>query len=131
MPLGLKNSPATFQSAMDVILFSENWQFALLYLDDSVVFSNTVNDHIGHLKAVLTFLKDAGVTLKLKRCFYFYNKIGCVGQVISPGSLEVAPQVTATIETLNPTSNVTELRSFLGLCIETICAEIRPHIRHA
>lgn len=67
------------------------------------------------MKALLTLLGDAGVTMDLKKCFFFQNKIDYLGQVIRHGSLEVVPRATDAIEK-KKTSNVTELRSCLELC---------------
>lgn len=69
MTLGLKNSLATFRSAMDVILPSVKLQSTLVYLENNVVFSKTVHDHPTHLRQVLTLLLNAGVTVELKMLF--------------------------------------------------------------
>ena len=116
MPFGLKNAPATFQRAIDVILSSVKWQFALVYLDDIVIFSPKPEEHIEHVKKVLMLLQDAGVTIKLRKCFFFTDNIDYLGHVIRPGTLEIAPKATEAIKNLKPPKNVTELRSFLGLC---------------
>lgn len=92
---------------MDVVLASVKWKFALVYLEEVVVFSNTVDDHIDHLKAVLKLLKNAGLTLNLKKCFFFHNNIYYLGHVIKLGSLEVAPKESASNEKLKPSSNIT------------------------
>ena len=63
MPFGLKNSPATFQRATDIILAQVKWQYALVYLDDVIVYSKTVEEHFAHLKYVLTLIKETGIIL--------------------------------------------------------------------
>lgn len=63
----------------------------------------------------MTLLKNSGVNLKLKKCFFFRNKMEYIGHMISPVSLEAAPQETTAIEKLKPPSNVIDLRFFLGL----------------
>lgn len=73
MPFGLRNTPATFQRNMGIILSSVMWQFALIYLNDIAVFSKTPEDHIEHTGKVLTLLRDFGVTLKLNKCAFFTN----------------------------------------------------------
>lgn len=67
MLFGLKTAPATFEGAMEAILSSVKWQSALVHLDNIVVFSETVHDHVTHLWRVLTLLQKADVTLKLKK----------------------------------------------------------------
>lgn len=54
--------------------------------------------------------------MKIRECFIFHKKINYLGHVINPGSLEVAPKATDAIKNLKAPTNVTKLRSFLGLC---------------
>ena len=63
MPFGLTNAPATFQRALDTILSPFKWKTCLVYIDDKVIFSNNVEEHIRHVNEVFTTLRQAGVTL--------------------------------------------------------------------
>ena len=116
MPFGLKNAPATFQRAADVILAAVKWQFALVYLDDVIVYSKSVEEHFDHLAYVLRLLQKAGLTLKLPKCEFFRESVDYLGHIISPGKLNVAHRATEAFSKALPPRNVTELRSFLGLC---------------
>lgn len=58
---------------MDIILFSFKWQSALLYLDNIVIVSTSPEGHIDHVEQALTLLTEAGVTLKLKKFYFFIN----------------------------------------------------------
>ena len=116
MPFGLKNAPATFQRALDMILAGVRWQFALVYLDDVIVYSRTVDEHEEHVRAVLRLLQSAGVTLKLKKCEFFSTSVRYLGHEIRPGELRVLDATTAAVQELHPPKTVTQLRSFLGLC---------------
>ena len=66
MPFGLRNAPATFQRALDIILSGVRWKMCFVYIDDIIVFSKNYDEHIVHLEHVLYLLKDAGIKLKLK-----------------------------------------------------------------
>lgn len=66
MPFGLENMPATFQLAMDVILGNVKDQYALIYIDDIILFSSTQEDHIRQVKIVSKLVQEAGMALKLK-----------------------------------------------------------------
>lgn len=68
IPFGLKNAPGTFEREIDIILSSIRWQQALVYLEDIIVFSATVQEHLQHLATVLEFLDNAGMTMKLEKC---------------------------------------------------------------
>ena len=71
MPFGLKNAPYTFQRAMDIILAPAKWQFAIVYLDDIIILSNTLEEHFEHIKVVMKLCQAAGLSLKLRKCFFF------------------------------------------------------------
>ena len=71
MPFGLCNAPATFQRTVDILLSRYTWKSCLVYLDDIIVFSNTVEEHVTHVEEVLQVLRDSGFSLKLKKCSFF------------------------------------------------------------
>ena len=116
MPFGLKNAPGTFQRAADIILASVKWQYALVYLDDVIVYSKSIEEHFGHLDHVLQLMHDAGLTLKLNKCEFFRSSVDYLGQVISPGKLQVTQRAIEAIKKARHPLNVSEMRSFLGLC---------------
>ena len=89
MPFGIKNAPATFQRAIDIILSCVKWETALVYLDDVIVYSRTVTEHMAHVHEVLRLLYTAGVSLKLAKCAFFDTSVTNLGHVIHPGRLEV------------------------------------------
>ena len=94
MNFGLRNAPATFQRALDIILSGVRWKTCLVYIDDVVIFSKTEEEHFAQVSHVLTILEEAGVKLKLKKCFYFHQRV----------------------EYLTFPESITQLRSFLGAC---------------
>ena len=75
MPFGLRNAPVTFHRALDMILAGVRWQKCLVYLDDVIIFSKNVSQHLSHVDKLLTQLEEAGVTLKLKKCTFFQNRV--------------------------------------------------------
>ena len=89
-----------------------------MYLEDVIVFSNNHDDHLYHLAQVLSLLEEAGVKLKLKKCFFFQDEVDYLGHIISPGILLVsrdAKAVKAVREARFP-EDKTQLQSFLGAC---------------
>ncbi len=83
MPFGLCNAPGTFQRAMNNILQKVLYEFALVYLDDIIVFSKTIDDQITCLNAVFELLEQEGLKLKLSKCNSFKTKIEYLGHVIT------------------------------------------------
>ena len=116
MPFGLTNAPASFQRALDLILTRHKWKTCLIYLDDVVVYSNSIEEHITHVNEILTCLSEAGVTLKIKKCSFFTKEIEYLGHTIKPGKLEIDRANTESLRQAVPPTNKSELRSFLGLC---------------
>jgi RNase H-like domain found in reverse transcriptase/Reverse transcriptase (RNA-dependent DNA polymerase)/Integrase zinc binding domain/Chromo (CHRromatin Organisation MOdifier) domain/Integrase core domain len=116
LPFGLRNAPATFQRAIDIILSGIRWKTCLVYLDDVIVFSSNRDDHLAHVNEALTLLGNAGLSLKLKKCHFFADTVDYLGHVIRPGRLGVAEKNTEALKTARLPKTQTELRSFLGLC---------------
>ena len=116
LPFGLRNAPATFQRAIDIILSGVKWKTCLVYLDDVIVFSKSRQDHLSHVAEALTLLGNAGLSLKLKKCHFFAETVDYLGHVIRPGRLGVAEKNTNALKAAPLPRTQTELRSFLGLC---------------
>ena len=70
MPFGLCNAPATFQRVMQAVLAGLEWNSCFLYLDDILIASRTLEEHMCHIKEVFGRLRDAGLRLKPKKCFF-------------------------------------------------------------
>ena len=116
LPFRLRNAPATFQRAMDIILSSIRWKHCIVYLDDIIVFSNTRDDHLKHLEEVFRLLKGAGVTLRLEKCDFFRAEVKYLGHIIRPGRLGMLRKNVEAIERVMPPRTKTQMRSFLGIC---------------
>lgn len=117
MAFGPNKGPGTFQRLVDVIIVKVKCQFALVYLDDVIVFSSSVEEHIEHVETVLRFLKESVVTHNLERCAFFKDAVYYLAYVIRPAKLEVATRTKDAIVGLREPRKVTEMRLFLGLCI--------------
>ena len=83
MPYGLCNVPATFQRLMQNCLGELNLQYALIYLDDVIVYSCTPEDHLKRLQAVLDRFALNGLKLKPSKCHFFKESLTYLGHEIS------------------------------------------------
>ena len=67
MSFGLTTAPSSFQRGLDMILTNFKWSTFLIYLDDIIIFSNSVEEHIDHIDDVLTCLEKSGVSLNVRK----------------------------------------------------------------
>lgn len=116
MPSELRNSPTTFQRAVNAVLSSSKWKSALVYLNDIVVSSKSVEDDMSHLRQVLTRLRHSGVALKLKNRFFLAEIIDHLGHVIRPSKVKIINTTVLAVKALKDPGNQKKLRFFLALC---------------
>lgn len=114
LSFGLKNAPYCFSSLMDRVLNGLS-EFALPYLDDVAIFSNSWEEHIEHLRVVLNRLKEAGLTAKPAKCHLGCSEVSYLGHVVGRGRRRPSEiKVAAVMNYPRPTSK-SEIRAFLGL----------------
>ena len=116
MPFGLCNAPGTFQRLMEQTLRGLQWEIAVLYIDDIIVFSETVETHLERLGAVLDRLRLTGLKLKPAKCQLLRTKVEFLGHIVSQDGVEVEPGKIQRILDWPEPRDLTELRSFVGLC---------------
>ena len=115
MPFGLVNSGASFQRLMGHILRGLEYRFALIYIDEIVIFSKSVDEHLVPLKEVFRRLHDANVNLNPKKCSFFKQRVEYLGQVVTPEGISPNPDKVRVVQEFPTPTNLKELRSFLGL----------------
>ncbi|GBG67910.1 hypothetical protein CBR_g1029 [Chara braunii] len=115
MSFGLTNAPATFQRAKNDIFRDILEQYVLIYLDDILVYSRTIEEHLRHLRGVLDHLRRHGFYAKLSKCRFAQHKVDFLGHYVSDQGLHMDDaKITAILEWPVPTS-AKQLHSFLGL----------------
>ena len=119
MPFGLTNAPSVFQRLMQQILSSTNPKdgprFVTAYIDDLLVFSSTLSEHLHHLRLILTKLRDVGLKLNPSKCCFIRKEVEYLGHVIMPHGLKPNDKLIAAVKEFVPPKNIQELRRFLGL----------------
>lgn len=91
MPFGLCNALSTFQRLMQRLLGDQQCQSLLLYLDDIVVYSSSVSQHLERLELVLGRLEREALKAKLDKCSFFQPKVQYLGHVISKEGVSTDP----------------------------------------
>src|SRR3989442_2745021 len=115
MPFGLCIAPATFQRLMDDVTIGLNYQICLVYLDDIILFSGTIEEHLLRLKLLLNRLRSRNLKLKPSKWFLLQRKVNFLGHVISEGSIATDPEKIEQVRSWPRPQNTTETRSFIGL----------------
>ncbi len=112
---GLTNAPSTFQRLMNSI-FAPLSKFVLVYLDDVLIFSQSPEEHVAHLKQVLGLLRQHKLYAKLSKCEFNKPELRFLGHVIGREGISVDPSKIDVIRQWPVPKDVSELRAFLGLC---------------
>lgn len=114
MPMGLRNSGATFQRLMD--RFKSNLPettTVLAYLDDLVILSKSFDGHLEDLNAVFDRLKLFGLRVNRDKSHFARDSVKFLGHVIVPGGIDMDPEKVSAIKDMAPPRDVKQLKSFL------------------
>ena len=114
MPFGLSNAPAVFQELMSVVLQGLG-DFAIAYLDDILVFSPTLEDHLQHLDTIFDRLRKHDLKLKLNKCNFLESESNYLGFIIGKDGIKPDPKKVEAIRSLPISTCVREVRSFIGM----------------
>lgn len=117
MPFGFRNRPSIFQCIMQNILAPYLWVFALVYIDDIVIYSRTFEEHILHIDLVLKAIAESGVTLSPSKCHFAYRSLMLLGQKVSRLELSTHKDKVDAIVQLSEPKNLQELQTFLGMMV--------------
>ena len=117
MPFGLSNATATFQRLMSRVLMDVAQSYGNLvmcYVDDVIIATSTVDQHIERIAEVLSCLRNAGLKCKPSKCEFLKCSIRYLGRVVDKGGVRPDPESVETIMDWRRPRNKRELQSFLG-----------------
>jgi len=116
MPFGLRNAPSVFQRFIHDILNDCIGIFVRVYLDDIIIYSKSLKEHINHVRTVLKILIDNGLYAKLEKCEFHVTETTFLGFTVSNKGLTMDKNKVKSVLDWPSPKNVKELQSFLGLC---------------
>ncbi len=100
---------------MEIILLPILNTFVMVYIDDIIIFSETLTLHIEHLREVFELLKKAGMKVKIQKCRFAQKSVEYLGHIVSAEGIKADPKKLLAVRNFSPPKNLNELRSFLGL----------------
>lgn len=115
MPFGLMNAPGTFQAFVNDVLRDYLDDFVVVYLDDILIYSDTLEEHTEHVKRALQKLEAAGICLKLEKCAFDQQKVSFLGFVISTEGISMDPSKVSAIQEWSTPKSAFDIQVFLGL----------------
>ena len=115
MPFGLTNAPSTFQALVNEVFRPYLRKFVLVFFDDILVYSASLEDHVHHLASVLELLSSHKLYANNKKCEFGLSEVTYRGHVVSiTGMAMDQSKVQAMMDWPNP-KTLKELCGFLGL----------------
>lgn len=115
MPFGLKTAPATFQRAMDNVLRGLQGIHCLVYLDDVIIFSKSLQEHAEKLRAVFERFRETNLKVQLDKSHFLRKEVLYLGHTITEKGLKPNTDKIDAILKYPIPQTITEIKSFLGL----------------
>ncbi|XP_073224799.1 uncharacterized mitochondrial protein AtMg00860-like [Cicer arietinum] len=115
MPFGLMNAPSTFQALMNDIFKNLLRKYVLVFFDDILVYSPSLEDHLHHVSYVLNILQQQGLVANRKKCSFAEFSVEYLGHIISSEGVVMDPAKVLNVLQWPTPKNVKGVRGFLGL----------------
>ena len=117
MPFGLCNASATFQRSITRALQKiqqRHGSVVMAYIDDIVIATETIEDHILRIKEVFECVREAGFKMRAEKCDFMRTETKYLGRIVSAEGIRPDPEAVTKIQEWLPPRNKEELQSFLG-----------------
>ena len=115
MPFGLCNAPGTLMRLMDKAFGDLNFQIALVYLDDILIFASTFEETLSRLETVLSRLSTLNLKVKPEKCQLSRKKVRYLGHVVTREGTSPDPEKVRAVSKWPRPESLRDLRGFLGL----------------
>ena len=93
----------------------KDFNFAIAYLDNIIIFSRTPEEHLSHIRMVFEKLSSAKLSMKLSKCHFFSKEIQYLGHILSTKGIGLLPSKTQAIQQMQPPTTSKQVQACLGL----------------
>lgn len=115
MPFGLKNAPSTFQRLMNSVLREFINKICVCYMDDILIFSTSIQEHVSNVKTIFNCLREANLKIQIDKCNFFSKETEFLGHVLTPNGILPNPNKIKDITELKLPETQKQIKSFLGI----------------
>ena len=131
MPFGLCNAPGTFQRLMQTLFREELLQILLVYLDNIIVYSDNIADHLKRLERVFQKLREHGLKIEAEKCQFFQSRVKYLGHVVLVEGVATDPAKTEAVLQWPTPRMLKDLVIFgVRILLQTVCPWLctqQPH----
>ena len=115
MPFGLTNALAVFMDLMNRVFQPYIDQFAVIFVDHILIYSQSKEEHEDHLRVILQLLRDHQLYAKFSKCEFWLTKVGFLGHAVSVSGVSVDLEKVEAVMSWERPKSVFEIHCFLGL----------------
>ena len=116
MPFGIRNGVPAYSRLIDKALACLPQTYAMAYVDDLIVYSKCISEHLGHLEEIVKIHARAGMKIKLRKCKIFAKSVNYLGHKITEQGIQMIPKYVEKVLDWPLPKTGKELKSFLGFC---------------
>ena len=113
--MGLAVGAQTLTRLLDTVFHDVKFQFVFNYLDDLLIYSTTLEEHMVHLREALCRLRRAGLTVNPDKVKFAQDGISFLGHLVSHKGVTVYPEKTQAIRDFPPSGDAKRVARFVGL----------------
>ena len=114
LPFGLTNAPATFMHLMHETFREHLDKFVIVFLDDILIYSRSLAEHVTHVRAVMQILREQKLYAKESKCEFVREEVEFLGHIVGRHGMRMMEDKIAAVAAWPTPTNASHVRSFLG-----------------